>query len=81
MYISATYFIKKVFLSLLLTAVHPFGPVNLNESNEDIQQKISLMREIITQFKNNILTGIQAQPGSDQMLSNYISQLKVNYCF
>lgn len=61
---------------MLLTAVHTFGPVNLNELFEEIPQKITLMREIITQFKNNILTGIQ---GSEQSLSNYINQLKVNY--
>lgn len=66
----------KNFLPLLLTAVHTFGPVNLNELFEEIPQKITLMREIITQFKNNMLTGIQ---GSEQSLSNYINQLKVNY--
>ena len=63
----------------MLIAVHPFGPVNLNEIVEEIQQKITLIREIITQFKNNILTGIQTQPGSEQTLLNYMSQLKVNY--
>ncbi|CAB4375075.1 unnamed protein product [Rhizophagus irregularis] len=57
----------------IANAVHTFGPVNLNELFEEIPQKITLMREIITQFKNNMLTGIQ---GSEQSLSNYINQLK-----
>jgi hypothetical protein len=66
---------------LSLIAVHTFGPVNLNELSEEIPQKIAVMREIITQFKNNILTGIQSQHGSEQPLSNYITQLKVNYFY
>ena len=62
----------------MLIAVHPFGPVNLNELLEEIPQKIGLMRKIISQFKNNLSTEIsQFQPGSEQTLKNYIIQLKV----
>ncbi|GBB98016.1 hypothetical protein RclHR1_03120001 [Rhizophagus clarus] len=60
----------------IANAVHTFGPVNLNELSEEIPQKIASMREIITQFKNNVLTGVQSQHGSEQSLTNYINQLK-----
>ena len=71
------FIIKNLYLVSLI-AVHPFGPVNLNELLEEIPQKIGLMRKIISQFKNNLSTEIsQIQPGSEQTLKNYIIQLKV----
>ncbi|CAG8619343.1 195_t:CDS:10 [Funneliformis mosseae] len=57
--------------------VHPLGPVNLSELPTEISQKIAVMRDIITKFKNNTLSGVpQLQHGTESLLKNHINQLK-----